>query len=284
MACVVKRRGRWVVDWRDHLNVRHWKTCGSKEHADQVLAEVLKTTGPRSRPTDDSEILVTDFSEKWLKEVSVTAKAGTAESYRAIVTKHVLPEFGTKKVRTFTDPVVIRDFLVKKRDTHKLKRNTVAGILNVVRTMLSYAVDHKLLASNAALGLGKKLKLRQKDHAEPIKAMDREQLAQFLDAAGRVTHRYYALLLCLARTGMRLSEGIGLQWHDVDFEHKTIQIERAISRGRVGVPKSGRGRTVDMSRELVRELSRNLKARKEEALKLGRPLSPWVFTDRKSVV
>ena len=39
MACVSKRRGKWVADYRDHTGKRHWETFGTRKAAEQELAK-----------------------------------------------------------------------------------------------------------------------------------------------------------------------------------------------------------------------------------------------------
>jgi integrase len=118
---------------------------------------------------------------------------------------------------------------------------------------------------------------------QEIKAMTREQLAAFLTAAGSpeaaaIERRHVPLFLLLARTGMRVGEAFALQWPDVDFEVREIRVARAFSDGRLETPKSGHGRTVDMSEQLAAVLRRLIVARKAETLKRGwRELPPWVF-------
>ena len=45
MACVRKRRGKYVVDWRDGAGVRHWKSFDRKGDADAFRDKV----GPEAR-------------------------------------------------------------------------------------------------------------------------------------------------------------------------------------------------------------------------------------------
>ena len=35
MACVRKRRGKWVVDYRDGAGIRRWVTCETRRDAGQ---------------------------------------------------------------------------------------------------------------------------------------------------------------------------------------------------------------------------------------------------------
>ena len=46
------------------------------------------------------------------------------------------------------------------------------------------------------------------------------------------------LTLLIAATGLRISECLGLQWEDVDWEKEKIYVRRAWTRGKIGRPKS----------------------------------------------
>ena len=59
--------------------------------------------------------------------------------------------------------------------------------------------------------------------------MTREQRQRFLVTAAQVAPQYYPLFFTLTSMGMRVGEG--LAW----------------PRGRLGTPKAGHGRTVDVS-------------------------------------
>jgi integrase len=46
------------------------------------------------------------------------------------------------------------------------------------------------------------------------------------------------LTLLIAATGLRISEGLGLRWADIDYDRKKIFVRRAWTRGEMGQPKS----------------------------------------------
>ena len=46
------------------------------------------------------------------------------------------------------------------------------------------------------------------------------------------------LTLLAAGTGLRISESLGLQWHDVNFADGMIHVRRTSACGQVGLPKS----------------------------------------------
>jgi integrase len=77
---------------------------------------------------------------------------------------------------------------------------------------------------------------------------------------------------------MRLGEAQALKWEDIDFHGSFIEVRRNLRNGRLGTPKSGKGRRVDMSRQLKETLLALLEARKEEAWRKGWEAVPeWVF-------
>src|ERR1700682_3703351 len=65
MACIRKRRGKWVVDYRDHAGTRHWETFSTRKSAEQALAGHLTAikNGTYAPPNDLRT--VKDAYESW---------------------------------------------------------------------------------------------------------------------------------------------------------------------------------------------------------------------------
>jgi integrase len=173
---------------------------------------------------------------------------------------------------------------VAKEIRGPLARDSVRIIHATLRAMLTAAADDGLIIANPADKLGRALRLVQNatTRQEEIKALTREQVSAFLKAARTspdpYVTRHYPFFLAAARTGMRLGELLALQWDDVDFGGRTIRVARAFAGGRIDTPKSGHGRTVDMSDELAGVLLRLQVERKAETLKQGwREMPEWVF-------
>src|SRR5262245_15596799 len=76
----------------------------------------------------------------------------------------------------------------------------------------------------------------------------------------------------MAVEGTRRGEALGLQARDGDVAGLGVEIERGVDKtGRVGLPKDGERRTVDLHSRLVPVLKRAIRERKEEALQRGEP-------------
>jgi integrase len=73
-------------------------------------------------------------------------------------------------------------------------------------------------------------------------------------AASAATEQDGALFLTAGFTGLRQSELLGLRWGDVDFARHLVHVRRAVVRGRVKTPKSGKVRSVPLMDEVARAL------------------------------
>ena len=178
----------------------------------------------------------------------------------------------------------IKFFLTEKLETGFEKR-TVRNIQAVLRTMLNAAIEDGLIAANPASKLGRVLKLTvsKTTTQEEIKAMTAAQRQHFLATALQDAPRYYPLFFVLAGTGMRLGEALALRWEDVDCSAKMIRIARAFSEdGTLDTPKSGHGRTVDMSQSLADMLTAHQTRHKQDKLKYQwTALPPWLFVTKE---
>lgn len=81
---------------------------------------------------------------------------------------------------------------------------------------------------------------------------------------------------------MRLGEVVALQWSDLNFPNREIRIERAFSdhatRGETQTPKSGHGRTIDMSHSLIKTLKAHEDSTRPSGPVAVRQAAPdWVF-------
>ena len=65
-----------------------------------------------------------------------------------------------------------------------------------------------------------------------------------------------ALYVTAAFTGLRQGELLALRWREVDFGRDAIRVERSVTHGREGPPKSGRGRAIPLVPEVAERLAR----------------------------
>jgi hypothetical protein len=67
MACISKRRGKWVADYRDSTGKRPWETFSTRKEAERALAEhVTAIKDNRYVPSNDKRT-VSDAYKSWWK-------------------------------------------------------------------------------------------------------------------------------------------------------------------------------------------------------------------------
>ena len=274
MATIVKgekrgRPGKWIVDYRDPMGERRWKTFDTRREAEDYIAEVIPQSRQRIAPTMDRDMTVQEYADHWLKAIRHGVKESTVTTYEAHFSRNILPVFGTLKVREL-DRGRIKRFYVNLGA--RLSKASVKLVHATLSGMLTSAVDDGLLLANPADKLTKKLKLAKTkaQRQEDVKAFTREQRDRFLDTAKRVEPDFYTQFLCLFMTGLRLGESLGLEWDDL--QERSMCVARTVDSqtGNVGTPKGGKSRNVDMNVELIEALRRWKVRHAEKALKEGR--------------
>jgi integrase len=152
---------------------------------------------------------------------------------------------------------------------------TVQNIVRCLSSLFSHAVEDNLVAVNPALKPGKFLpKISKRRKIDPL---TREEVVLLLETAKRKLPRYYPLFLCAARTGLRMGELLALQWQDVDWQGRFIEVRRNFTHWQLTTPKSGESRRVAMSRELAQTLKDVLLERQIDAGATGTDIPLWIF-------
>lgn len=122
--------------------------------------------------------------------------------------------------------------------------------------MFEFARENDVLITNPCK---KSLKSDMGKPSDKKEALTIDVQKKFLDAvAGYSYENQYRFVL---QTGLRTGVLIGLKWSDIDFENRTMKIERTmeyrykVGEWRVGPPKSKSGfRTVPLTDEAIRIL------------------------------
>ena len=182
-------------------------------------------------------------------------KESTQDSYGDVLKNHVYDAIGNKPLDQITKQD-IKDLLIKKRNDGYAPA-TVKLIKAYMASIFEYAVgDDEILRVNPVRSLGKRMQetMRKKDLSEEINPLTREELSLLLWTVEAHFPDHYPLFLLLARTGMRIGEALGLQWGDIDFNGRFIEVKRQYSKGRLSIPKNGKTRRVDMSSQLCETL------------------------------
>jgi integrase len=215
------------------------------------------------------------YYKRWLDTYALThCKPSTYAEYDSAYRIHLLPHFGQRDIADITrDDVkaLVYAMLGKGR-----ARATVRAVIAPFREMYAHAIEDGHAAANPATGVLR----RTRGEAAERRAADfltREELVGLLDVVRRDEPAWYAFVLTLARTGMRLGEAVALQWDDIDWQGGFVEVRRSYSKRRHSTPKSGKGRRVDLSDHLLEVLGVRHVEAKKAALRGGTAVSHWVF-------
>jgi integrase len=130
---------------------------------------------------------------------------------------------------------------------------------------LKQATDDGLIPRNAA-GLVKP----PRPGTEEICPLDSEQVRTLFEVARASSDRLEALYVVAVTTGMRRGELQGLKWEDLDLDAGTLQVRRTLSEPKGGwifeAPKSGKGRSIRLTRKAVSALREHRKRQLEERM------------------
>jgi len=205
-------------------------------------------------------------------------KESTRDTYQNTLRLHVYPELGHRKINELTRKEFKAFF--RKLISKGLSPAMVALVRSPVFSILEDAVDSELIESNPLLRMN--LKLRKKTSIE-ITPLTEAGVIQLLGQAKHYLNgAYYPVMLCALRTGMRIGEMQALEWTDIDFKSRLIQVKRSWRKNRVTEPKNGKGRSIGMTQLLTETLKDLRTERKKAALKNGRPLSAFVFNGTRN--
>jgi integrase len=91
MACVPKRRGRYVLDFRDQFGVRQWITMKkgtTKAKAEEELRVKLDQVAKGVFVPDSKTLLFSEVARDWLEHKKPNLRATTWEVYEGHVRNH----------------------------------------------------------------------------------------------------------------------------------------------------------------------------------------------------
>jgi integrase len=296
----IRKRGKkkWTVDYTDGAGQRRRFDLSSKEEAGRELARRTIESG-QAVPLAmlNPNITVREYfgaagttttpATGWMAALGALVKPRTRRLYANIGRLYVLPALGHLKVRQ-VHRAHTRAFVVTLLENKRLARNTVRTIIGSARSMFAAAVEDGIIVTNPTVGIVRKMKLGRAydEEDDDIKPFTIEQLARFLEVAQIEEPWFYPLFATMALAGLRLGEALALKWAGIDRAQREIRVARTLAplakdltlADRLGSPKSGSARTVDMNDLLVEVFREVEAAARVESLRRGTTQPEFVFT------
>ena len=193
-----------------------------------------------------NEMSYSDFLDYWLdNHCKINLKYHTIEAYSNIVKTHLKPNLGFYKLSQITK-TTLQDFLNKINVEKAYSKNFLNNIRKVLKCSFNYAVDNEYVKVNSAANL--KLPKYDEPPKDVAHIFTTEEINTILDRFKNNHCIYYAFLTAYC-TGLRIAEVFALTWDDIDFNNKTISVNKNILKknqagGTKGRHLSGNSTTV----------------------------------------
>jgi integrase len=228
-------------------------TFRTKKDADDWLAD--KQTELRRgdwHDPDAGKVLFGEYAAAWIKERELTST--TRQLYGSLLRHHLEPAFGAVNVAEISPP------LVRRWRADKLASGTgpttVAKAYALLRAIMGTAVADQMIRRNPCTIKG----------ASTVHTPERPTatVQEVYDLADAMQPRYRALVLMAGFLGLRWGELIGLHRRDIDLDHGTVRVRRAVAelfngQREIKAPKSAAGkRTVSIPAAIIPDIRDHL--------------------------
>jgi integrase len=279
----VEDSGVWWV-FISHQGRRTSRKVGdrkaAREAARKIQARLTLGKGAFPEKAKLSTPTLQQYFKSFERSYRATLRPTTWSAYEASMRIHVLPEFGKLCLDEVTRAKMKE--LVAELVEKGLARDSIRLILAVLGIVYNQAVEDKIVSENPAKRLGTFYRQAPVRHEE-ITPLTEEESLLFLQETLENERKYYPLFLTALHTGLRSGELAGVQWPDIDWHGKFLEVRRQVVHGEVTSLKTKKGRRrVDLSDDLLETLSNLRRQMQEEAMRKGRNAIPkWVFANHR---
>lgn len=188
----------------------------------------------------------------------------TAHGYRSMLETHIRPRWGACLLEE-VKPLAVESWLKGL----KLSPKTRSNVKSLMHLLFSCAMRWELMdIRENPMSL-----VRVKGASKRIRESAVLTVEQFQAVLALLDEPYRTMATVAACLGLRISEVLGLQWSDFDWEKHEVQIARAVVQGRIGDTKTEYSRR---SLPMAPELESVIFAHRER-LPEAWLASPWVF-------
>lgn len=290
-----RKDGKYEYKYQDACGVRRtvysWKLTPSdtvpkgkrndislREKEKQIQKELDGNLVPNG-----GNLTVLELVEKYIAQKR-GVRHNTKANYNFVINIIKKEAFGQKRI----DKVKIYDakeWLIKLQEDGR-GYSTIHSIRGVVKPAFQMAVENDLLNKNP---FEFQLNTVVVNDSVTREAITRQQERAFLEFVKNDSHfcKYYDGIFILFKTGLRISEFVGLTFQNIDFENNKIIVDHQLQRTRnmeyvIEEPKTGSGtRMVPMTKEVKACFKRILKNRKVPKVEpIVQGYSGFLFLDK----
>jgi integrase len=183
--------------------------------------------------TKDSEILFKEFANQWFEAYSISKKISSIDSRKSHL-NHLVDKFGYIKINIITRRMYqefINEFFSKGYSD-----SSISSIHATGRMIFRYAINLEVIKKNPSenITLPKNKRTIEDIEQEREGYLEKHELITFLNIVKKYAHRIeindHALFSTMSYSGLRIGETLALKWDDINFTHRTIQVNKTLYR------------------------------------------------------
>ena len=277
-----RKDGKYHARFVDRSGKEHGKYFKTLPEARNWLEEAKYKEKRGSACVPAGDMTVDEWFEFWIENIVSDLAPNTLRNYRERYKHNIQPILGNLML-TEVKPMHCK--MVLNRMEPRYAGSTIRQAYITMGTMLKAAKMNDMINRHPMDGVR---------YTKPVRAVDdihfltREEQARFLEVAKR-SHNYFQYALIL-ETGLRTGEMIGLTWDAINFEKRTLTVNKTLeyrhskTEWRAGPPKTQQSyRTIPLTEravEILLEVKAKSANRKESPL-LSKTLE---YIDRRTGV
>jgi integrase len=252
MACIAKRRGRYIIDFYDTLGKRRWITMPkgtTKKKAKEKLREIEDKLKRGVFLPEKRIPLFKKVANDWLEYKKPNIRNSTWRKYEGYLNNHFDDLLRLKVNRINTARV---EKFITKKQLHGMNLSTLRKIIVTFNQIMNYAVRHQYISYNPVRD-AERPRDNGMEEKPAIRILPPSEVKSFLDAENN--QKYKTLFMLAITSGARQGELLGLKWKDVDWRNNQIHIQRTFNEGAWYRPKSKASkRKIDLGPEMMSAL------------------------------
>lgn len=227
-----------------------------------------------------ADMTVDEWFEYWINHIVCDLAPNTRRNYRERYKRNIQPVIGGMKL---SDVKPLHCKMVLNNMDEDYAGSTIRQTFIAMGTLFKSALMNDLIAKHPMDGVRYTKPIRA---VNDIKFLTMEEQQKFLEAAKR-SHNYYQYALIL-QTGLRTGEMIGLTWDAIDFEKRTLTVNKTLEyrhkQGywRAGPPKTQQSyRTIPLTNQAY-EILKEIESKKGERKESESLLQTLEYIDRRT--
>ncbi len=269
-----------------------WKASATVRSEKNISVRVQKAKfailTEREAKREETRLIRECEREVSLRENQGSSWGAVVEAWEKHLSKESADSLNETTRTDYVNALRKHTYLWWKRQAAEITRADVVEVLNqlkahsssvsyqnkmkvIINRIFVYGIDHRLICGvdrspSYGISLGR-------DEEKKPEILTLTEIRKLLQEARRMNHEWFPVWSLALLTGMRSGELYALVWSDVDFENKTIYLNKSFNPRMkcIKSTKSGYWRHVPMSDELIALLN-ELKAQAPDRREVLRPL------------